>query len=833
MGKRKTGSAAGDVGRLGSPIVIRGRVRDMFPFGSLKAIRDARFALRMLRKAPAVTAAAIATLAVGVGLNTAIFSVVESVLLRQLPYRDPTAVVSLTQADSHGTARFVSPTTVRELKTRSRTLERVSVYADGQMTLVDHDEPEVLRGMRVSPDFLETLGVKVLLGRGFLDEEDRAPHSNVIILTHDLWTRRFDADPNTVGRILTLSGEPYRVIGVLPSGFHSLRMTNAAEIPQFFALGGGGSDGRVIARLKPSFTLGQANAELGVVIREIARQYPAQYPSDATLRVQPLLDSLTGPLRKLIWFLWGAVGLVLAIACANVASLQLARAAARTREFATRAALGGGRMRLVSQLLIENLVLAIAGGTAGVLAGSVGTRAISSMSPRELPRFDEIQMDGGVLLFTLAITLITGVVFGVAPAWMAAGVDVQDALKRPLGSAGRVSGNRISQALVVVNVGLAFALVVTTGLLVRSFRNLTALDSGFNPQNVLTLTPVLSPPASDLLGPTGRLAWYGALIAGVQTVPGVTAVGIVSNVPMSHTEPFPMRLEGTASVTDAEAPSVDVFWVSSDYCRTLEIPLKRGRWLNEHDGVDAPPAVLVSESFARLRFGAIDPIGRRVQAGPPRARAWALIVGVVGDVRNDALDREPREAIYQPHAMNPNHYARLVARTSGDPMRAERAVRSAIRAAAPGTAVFHLQSMDDYVASSLADRRFALMLVALFGVVALLLAAVGIGGVASHSVVRRTPEIGLRAALGADKRTVLIMILREGLGLTAIGLTLGLFIALMGSRLIASLLFGVGAVDPIALLMTAAMIIGVAGVASYLPARAAARVSPLDALRAL
>jgi putative ABC transport system permease protein len=787
----------------------------------------------MLRKVPTVTAAAIATLAVGLGLNTAIFSVVESVLLRQLPYRDPAAVVSLTQADSHGTARFVSPTTVRELKIRSRTLERVSVYADGQMTLVDHDEPEVLRGMRVSPDFLETLGVKVVLGRGFLDEEDRAHSSNPIILTHDLWTRRFDADPKTVGRILSLSGEPYRVIGVLPSGFHSLRMTNAAEIPQFFALASEGSDGRVIARLKPSFTIGQANAELGVVIREIARQYPAQYRSDATLRVQALLDNLTGPLRQLIWFLWGAVGLVLAIACANVASLQLARAAARTREFATRAALGGDRMRLVSQLLIENLVLAIAGGTAGVLAGSVGTRAIASMAPRELPRFDEIHMDASLLLFTLAITLITGVVFGVAPAWLAAGVAVQDALKRPSGSTGRVSGNRISQALVVVNVGLAFALVVAMGLLVRSFRNLTALDPGFNPQNVLTLTPVLSPPASELLGPSGRLAWYSALIAGVRGVPGVRAVGIVSNVPMSHTEPFPVRVEGAAPVSDAEAPRVDVFWVSSDYCRALEIPLKRGRWLNDRDGVDAPPAVLVSESFARLRFGGTDPIGQRVQAGPPRARAWSLIVGVVGDVRNDALDRAPREAIYQPHAMNPVHYARLVARTSVDPMRAERAVRAAIRAAAPGTAVFHVQSMDDYVASSLAERRFALTLIALFGVVALLLAAVGIGGVVSHSVVRRTPEIGVRAALGADRRTVLTMILREGLGLTVIGLTLGLLITLMGSRLIATLLFGVGAVDPLTLLMTAAVIFGVAGVASYLPARAAARISPVGALRAL
>ena len=503
------------------------------------------------------------------------------------------------------------------------------------------------------------------------------------------------------------------------TGLPSLRMTKPPRVPQFFALAGEGYDGRVIARLKPSMTSGQANAELGAVIRDIARQFPAEYARDATLRVQPLLDDLTGPLRQLIWFLFGAVGFVLAIACANVASLQLARAAARTREFATRSALGGGRMRLVSQLLIESLVLAIAGGAAGVLAGLAGTRAIVSLAPRELPRVDEIQMDGGVLLFTLAITLITGIVFGVAPAWMAARVGVNDMLKRTSGLTGRATGNRLRHALVVVNVALAFALIVATGLLVRSFRNLNAVDPGFNPHHVLTLTPVMSPPATGAMTPAGRLRWYRALIAGVQAIPGVTAVGIVSNVPMSHTEPFPMRLEGATSASDAEASSVDLFWVSSEYCRALEIPLKRGRWLTDRDGVDAPPAVLVSESFARLRFGSADPLGRRIQVGPQRTRTlWSVIVGVVGDVRNDALDRAPREAIYQPHAMNPFHYVRLVARTSGDPVRAERAVRAAIRAADPATAVFHVQPMDDYVASSLAERRFALTLTALFGVVA-------------------------------------------------------------------------------------------------------------------
>jgi putative ABC transport system permease protein len=383
-----------------------------------------------------------------------------------------------------------------------------------------------------------------------------------------------------------------------------------------------------------------------------------------------------------------------------------------------------------------------------------------------------------------------------------------------------------------VNVAFAFALVLATGLLVKSFRNLNAVDAGFNPRNVLTLTPVMSPPATGSMTPSSRLAWYRALIAGVQSVPGVTAVGLVSNVPMSHTEPFPMRVEGAAN--DAEAASVDVFWVSSDYCRALDIPLKRGRWLTDRDGVDAPPAVLVSESFARLRFGSADPVGRRIQAGPQGTRApWSVIVGVVGDVRTDALDRAAREAVYQPHAMNPSHYVRLVARTSAAPAGAERGVRAAIRSAAPGTAVFHVQPMDDYVASSLAERRFALTLIALFGVVALLLAAVGIGAVMSHSVVQRTPEIGIRAALGAGTSSVFAMILRESIALAAIGLAVGLLVALGGVGLIASFLFGVGAVDPSTYVMTAMTLLAVAAVASYVPARAAARISPLDALRAL
>ena len=805
--------------------------------------QDLRFAVRTLRKTPTVTAAAVLTLALGVGLNTAIFSVVESVLLNQLPYRDPTRIVALAQADSTSTnADVVGGWTVNEWRRRTRSLEHLSVYGDAQLTMVENGDAEVLRGMRVGFEFFDTLGVNMLLGRAFLPEEDRWPPANVIILSHDFWTVRFGADSHITERSLQLRGQPYRVIGVLPADFHPLRMSNPAEIPQFFSPAGYDPKeaaqchscfgGRVIARLRPSTIVSQAGTELNAVMREIAGEYPADYARDSAVRVMPLMDELIGPVRIALWVLFGAVAFVLFIACTNVASLQLARATARRKEFALRVALGGGRSRLVAQLLIENLLLAVIGGAAGLLVGLLGASAIASFAPRELPRLDEIHMDGRVLLFALSITVLTGFVFGTAPAWSASRVDVNDALKRTGGVAGRASGGGLRNALVILDVALAFALVVATGLLGRSFQNLRTVDAGFNPHNVLTMTPAITS-MNQYATPEGRLRYYRQVIDKVRAVPGIEAVGMVSNVPLSHSEPAKLRIEGHPFLTDAQAPSADVFWISPDYVRVLAIPLMRGRLLTDHDGVEGAPAALVSESFAKKRFAGADSIGRRIQLGPLQERGpWLTIVGIVGDVRYDALDREPREAVYQPQAMNPFHYTRLVARTAGDPWRFERAVRAAIREVDPTQTVFHVQPMGDYVASSLAERSFALALIALFGVLALLLSAVGIYGVVSYSVVQRTPEIGVRAALGATRGSVLVLVLRQGMALTGIGLFLGLAIALGGARLLASFLFGVGSTDPTTLAATAGLLAGASALASYLPARAATRIDPLEALRA-
>jgi putative ABC transport system permease protein len=805
-------------------------------------VHDLRFAVRALRKAPTATATAVLTLALGVGLNTAIFSVVKSILLNQLPFHDPTRIVALAQTDSTTTrGDDVGGWTVNEWRTRSQSLESISTYGDGQLTLVENGDAEVLRGMRVSVDFFDTLGVSMRLGRAFLPDEDRAPRANVIILGHDLWSRRFGADPHIVGRVLQLNAQPYRVIGVLPADFHALRMTNPAEIPQVFvaaeydpreaALCRSCFGGRVIGRLKPSITAGQAGVELNAVMREIAREYPADYVRDTSVRVEPLLDQLIGPVRFVLWVLLGAVAFVLLIACANVASLQLARATARGREFAVRAALGAGRVRLAAQLLVENLLLAVLGGAAGVLVGSVGVSVIASLAPRELPRLDEIHVDARVLLFALAVSVSTGLVFGMVPAWFASRADVNHALKRTGGLPGRSSGGRLRNALVVMDLALAFVLVLGTSLLGRSVRNLRTVDAGFDPHHVLTMTPVMTPNAGSVT-PGGRLGYYRELIEKVQAVPGVTAVGMVSNVPLSHAEPMKLRVDGQSFVTDAEAPTADVFWASPDYFRALRIPLRRGRFLTADDGAGSPAAALVSESLARIRFPGTDPIGHRIQLGAQQDRGrWSVIVGIVGDVRYDALDREPRQAIYQPQAMNPFHYTRLVARTDGDPWRFERAIRAAIREVGSAQAVFHVQAMDDYVASSLAERRFALALVGLFGAMALLLSAIGVYGLVSYSVVQRTPEIGVRGALGASRGDLFLLVLRQGMGLTGIGLGLGLLAGVGMSRLIVSALFGVGPADPGAMAAAAGLLAVVAALASYLPARAATRIDPLQALR--
>jgi putative ABC transport system permease protein len=793
----------------------------------------------MLRKSPTVTAAAMMTIALGVGMNTAIFSVVKSLLLDQLPFRDPARIVALSPSGAtNANAEEVGGWTIDAWRSRTAAFESVASYGDGQLTLVENGQAEVLRGMRVSPEFFETLGTAMEIGRGF-ERADLVSRANVVVFNHDLWSRRFAADPGIVGRAIELNGESYRVIGVLPARFQPLRMTNPAELPQVFALAAYSAQqaeicrscfgGRVIARLRPDVSAGQARAEVNAVMRQLVRERPEDYPRDASIQVSLLLDRLIGPIRPILWMLFGAVALVLLIACANVASLQLARASSRAREFAVRAALGSGSGRLAAQLLTENIMLAALGGVAGLLVGWLGTGAIVAFAPRELPRLDEIHVDSAVLLAAGALSVLIGIVFGVAPAWSAARTDLSVALKRAGGIAGGSGGARTRNVLVVADIALAFVLVAATGLLARSLANIERVDAGFDASDILTMTTTIAP--GGYSSPSSRLDYYRRLVKRVRAVPGVMAAGMASNVPLTHVEPARLRIEGQAPVSDADAPSMNTFLVTPGYFEVLRIRLLRGRLLTDEDGISAPPAVVISESLARMRFPGADPIGRRIRLGSARQlQPWSVIVGVVGDVRQDALDRDAREAVYEPQAVNPFHYTRLLARTAGNPWRFERAIRAAMRDVDPAQTVFHVQPMQDYVSSSLADRHFTLAMIALFAALALLLSAVGVYGLVSHSVVQRTAEIGVRAALGARRVDLVGLLLRQGAAVAVVGLGLGLLASAAAVRLVARSLFGVAPWDLATFATTAAVLAAVVMIASFVPAREATKVDPMVAL---
>jgi putative ABC transport system permease protein len=795
------------------------------------AAHDARFAVRMARRNPGFTLLAVATLALGVGSTTAIFSVFKAVLLNRLPYSHPDRVVALSQLDPTSAGGVgVSAWIANEWRTRTRGFASISLYGDASRVLVENGEAEVLRGLRVDHEFFDTLGVRMLLGRTFRADEDHWPRANVVILSHAFWVRRFGADPGIIGRILSLSTEPYQVIGVLPPAVYPLRMSNPAEKPDIFMpLGYDPSAaaacrtclaGIPVGRLKSGVSVNEARAELDAVMQQIAREYPSDFARDTTVLVEPLRDHLVGPIQTPLWILLGAVAFVLLIACANIANLLLARATARTKEIAMRAALGASRLRLAGQLLTESLILSAIGGTAGVVIGWRGAAAIAALAPKELPRLDEVRMDPMVLLFGVAVSLTTGLLFGILPALRVSRTDPVHIRAR--------SGLR--NLLVIAEVALAFVLAVGTGLLAKSFVRLTAVDAGFDPHHIFTLSLTLN--GARYATPESTLGYYRQVLERVRAVPGVLSAGMVSNVPLSHTEPAKLRLEGGPSLSDSEAPSADVVWASPDYFRVFKIPLKRGRFFTGRDGVSDPPAAIVSESLAKSRFPDSQPIGRRIQLGPRQDNGpWFTIVGIVGDVRNNGFDQEPDQAVYVPQATDLDHYTRLVVRTAGEPMSFDKAIRAAIRDVDPLQAVFHVQPMNDYVASFLAGRSFTLKLVGLFGTMALLLAAVGIYGAVSYTVGLRTREVGIRMALGAQRLGIVRLILRDVSVLLASGLAAGFLFAVALTRFLSHLLFEVSPTDLSTSASMALVLACIALSAGYLPARRAASIDPSQAIR--
>jgi len=799
------------------------------------------FAARTLHKNLGFSVVAVITLALGVGANTAVFSVVKTVLLNQLPYREPDRLVSIAESDS-GTPNpeTVDFTTVYDWRARSHSFEHMSLYRGADGAMVDQGGPELLRGMRVNYDFFDTLGVRMQLGRTFVPEEDRPDRRHVVILSHGLWVRRFGADANILGRVLRLTGSAFTVVGVLPAGFRPLLVSGSDTPPEMFLPLGYALSERdacrgcqhlhLIARLKPHVAVGEARAELNTIMREIVREHPKVYDHAAKVVVMPLRDRLLGRVSIALWILLGAVGFVLLIACANVMNLMLARATGRTKEIAVRAALGAGRPRLILQLLTESIMLALIGGAAGVLLAMWGTAALASLSPKEIPRVNEVRVDGTVLLFGLGVSLLTGLLFGLLPALRGSRTDLNDVLKGLGKSTQESSRHTVRNLLVSAELALAFVLVLGVGLLGKSFVKLMNVNTGYDPHNVLTLNTFVY--GARYQKPEVELSYYREAMERVRAIPGVESAAMVSTLPLSGFDRRGFHILERRLANDAEAPAVDAYSVSPDYFRVMHIQIKRGQSFTEQDRLGAPLVAMISESCARTVFAHENPIGQHIQlGGRDESKPWATIVGIAGDVRQYGPDRPSNMEAYIPQAQNLSFSYMLVARTTIDPRLTEQAVRNAFMAVDKTLPVFNVTPMETYYKASLAERTFTLVLLGVFGMLALTLAAVGIYGVISYAVSLRTRELGIRMALGAERRDVLTMLLRQASALIGIGLAAGYLAALALARLLASLLYEVEITD-VATSLTVALILGAVALAgSYIPARRAMRLDPMIALR--
>ena len=802
---------------------------------------DLSFGARILRKNLGFSLVAVITLALGVGANTAIFSVVKGVLLNELPYAQPDRLVKVALAEPGDPAPVTIdfPTTF-DLRSRSRSFESLSLYRGGEAALAEGGQPELLMGKRVNFDYFSTLGVKMQIGRAFLAEEDRPDRRREVILTHGLWMRRFGGDSRILGRALQLSDAPYTVVGVLPASFRPLQQPGDSDVPEIFTpLGYDLKQSnacrtcrhlQLIGRLKPGVSAESAQAEMNAMLRGIVREHPDDYGHDAGVVVVPLRDKIVGRVRTALWVLLGAVGFVLLIACANVANLVLARATGRSREIALRAALGAGRWRIVRQLLAESLLLAAAGGAAGVMLATWGTSALAALGPKEIPRVEEIRMDAAVLLFAMGASILTGLLFGLLPALRASRVDLTGAIKDMGKSTAGHSRQGLRNLLVMAELALAFVLVVGAGLLGKSFLRLMNVDAGFDPHNVLALNTYVY--GQRYQKPEVELDYYRQAMERLRATPGVESVAMTSILPLESFDRRGFHIQDKRLASESEAPMADTYSVTPDYFRVMRIALKRGRLLTEQDGPTAPRVALISESCARAQFPNQDPIGRHIQLGGRREdRPWLTIVGVVGDIRQFALDQPSMMEAYIAQAQDTSFSYRLVARTAIDPVRLERAAQEAFLSVDKTQPVFHVQPMEAYVAASLAERTFTLALLGLFGALALVLAAVGIYGVVSYAVTLRTREVGIRMALGAEQSDVLAMVLRQALGLIGMGLAAGFAAALALTRFLGTLLFEVSPTDIATSAAVAAALAVVALGASYLPAWRASRVDPMVALR--
>jgi putative ABC transport system permease protein len=798
--------------------------------------QDLQYGFRVLKRKPAFTLVAIITLALGIGANTAIFSVVNRLLLSQLPYKEPDQIITLWErvSDAGAKKQKVAPANFLDWRERNQVFDEMAAVYPYGFDYTGGTEPETLRSWLVSEGFFEIFGVRALYGRTFDPEEYKVGNPRVVVIGYGLWQRRFGADPNLVGQTLQLDGEPYTVVGILPPEFRFLD-EKQMWAPKIF----GDQDRRqrtggyidVVARLKQGATIEQASDEMNSIAAGLATEYP-RTNQDTGVQLVPLPEQLVGHVRPALLVLLGAVGLVLVIACANVANLLLARGAERQKELAIRAALGAGRIRLVRQLLTESVTLALLGGIGGILLASWGIDAILALSPANLPRMDEVRIDGRVIGFAFAASMLTALAFGLAPAIQFSRPELQQFLKE----GGRTSTpgfgrRRLRHALVVSEIAIALMLLVGAGLLVRSFIRLLQVDPGFTPDNVLSLQVFIW---DKYQTPERRTAFFDEAFTRLSSLPGVQAVGAVTALPFNNEDTIDVDTTFTidGSPTDPGRQLTASSTVASiDYFKVMSIPIARGRSFNEFDRAGSPPVVLINEAMASRYWPDEDPVGKRITVGSFGRPMSREIIGVVGNVRHTGLDSDPRPEFFVPHLQNPFGGMAIVVRATSDPDQLLTAAKDQIRAIYKDQPFYSINTMDALVTKSLGERRFNLLLLCAFAAIALLLAGIGIYGLISFSISQRTHEIGVRMALGAKTRDIIGMVLGEGIALSLVGVGVGLVGALLLTRFLKSLLFGVTPTDPVTFVIISVSLIALALVASYLPARRATRVDPMVALR--
>jgi putative ABC transport system permease protein len=796
--------------------------------------QDLRYGARMLLKNPGFTLIAIGAIALGIGANTAIFSVVNAVLLRPLPYKESERLVVLYETNPRqGSYEMdVSYPNFVDLRAQSQSFEQLAACLYGGMILTGKDEPARLQVVAVSADFFAMLRVKPLRGRVFLPEEDKVGGAPVVIVSHALWQSRFGGDEGLIGRQITLDGKSRTVIGVMPPNF-ALPPGDQTEVWMAIGTLADQMQNRAvhrmtaIGRLKSGVTLQQARTELATIANRIQQQYPDADPGHG-LNVISGYESLTKNARPALLTLLVAVGFLLLIACANVANLLLARAETRQKEIAIRTALGATRGRIVRQLLAESLLLAVAGGAAGLLLAAWGVDALAGSLPEDFPRAKEIGIDRVVLGFTGALSVLTGLIFGIIPALTRAKPALNETLKEG-GRTGAAFGRvRIRGALIVSEVALSLALLVGAGLLIKSFWRLTQVDPGFQTDHLLTMNVTLIGEKYKLTGEV--ISFFRGLPARLGALPGVKAVSAVSALPISGGDGAGnLTIEGR-EFPPAQTPSASFRRILPNYFSAMGIPLKQGREFDERD-TGAEKVVIINEGMARRFWPEGDAIGKRIKVGPPQNEPWLTIVGVAGDVKNIGLEADARLATYEPHAQRPWSSMTLAIRTEADPLSLSAAVRGELRTMEKDLLIRPPSTMDERIRLSVAPRRFNMTLLAVFAALALLLAAVGVYGVMSYTATQRTREIGVRMALGAQSGAVLKLIVGQGLKLALIGVSIGLAAAFALTRWMEDLLFDVRPSDTWTYGAVAALLLLVALFASWIPARRAAKVDPMVALR--